>query len=376
MNNQKIHIAYISSEKKISLNSWSGTHAHIIRQIMNIGFTLTIIPAKSTFLPFKRLIRKVTFLLPIKKYIFNFSENLSQKYSNYYTEKIEKIHPDFIISVSAFTEIANLRSKQPVIIIIDAILPQILNYNTQLANLRPKVLTESISTEKKALSNASLIVCSSDWARKSVIETYNIHPTKARTLYFGPNIEPPSKITFTPPTKIKLLFVGVNWKRKGGDIVIDTLKIIEKTNAVELIIIGSKPQHQFKNENITVYKRLNKSIPEEYELIQKIYNESTFLILPTQADCSPIVINEALSFGIPVLTTNVGGIPEIIKNDINGYCFDKTATGNDYSEKILDIVNNKRLERMSFNARKTYDDQCNWNQFGDQLSNFIKERVP
>ncbi len=54
-------------------------------------------------------------------------------------------------------------------------------------------------------------------------------------------------------------------------------------------------------------------------LIDRLFAESHFLLLPSRADCAPVVIAEAGSFGVPVVASDVGGISTAVRNGINGY---------------------------------------------------------
>ena len=68
--------------------------------------------------------------------------------------------------------------------------------------------------------------------------------------------------------------------------------------------------------------------------LHELFARSHFLILPTRADCTPVVIPEACSFGLPVLTSDVGGIPTIVQNGTNGFAFPVDAGAETYCEAI------------------------------------------
>jgi glycosyltransferase involved in cell wall biosynthesis len=56
-------------------------------------------------------------------------------------------------------------------------------------------------------------------------------------------------------------------------------------------------------------------------LLESLLADAHFLVLPTRADCVPVVIAEANSVGLPVVTSNVGGIPTVVRTDVNGAMF-------------------------------------------------------
>ena len=70
------------------------------------------------------------------------------------------------------------------------------------------------------------------------------------------------------------------------------------------------------------------------------------LILPSNYEGLPIVIIEAMSYGKPIVASNVGGISEIVRNGQNGYTVENTIE--DFTTKIQSILNNETLyQKMS-----------------------------
>ena len=56
---------------------------------------------------------------------------------------------------------------------------------------------------------------------------------------------------------------------------------------------------------------------------EKLFREADAFILPSYNEGMPVCILEAMSFGLPILATRVGGIPEIMEHGVNGYLFNK-----------------------------------------------------
>ncbi|MGN6530520.1 MAG: glycosyltransferase, partial [Ginsengibacter sp.] len=83
----------------------------------------------------------------------------------------------------------------------------------------------------------------------------------------------------------------------------------EKYVKTELTIVGcSPPERVSLPDFVHVHGFIDKSKKEGKNLINKLYSENHFFILPTIAECTPVVFSEANSFGLPVITTNTGGI--------------------------------------------------------------------
>lgn len=74
-----------------------------------------------------------------------------------------------------------------------------------------------------------------------------------------------------------------------------------------------------------------------------------------------MVFGEANSFGLPCLTTDVGGIPTLIKNDLNGKTFSLQSGASDYCDYILDLFANfSRYQELALSSFQEYEARLNW----------------
>jgi glycosyltransferase involved in cell wall biosynthesis len=96
-------------------------------------------------------------------------------------------------------------------------------------------------------------------------------------------------------------------------------------------------------------------------VLNKLFAESHFLLLPSKAEAFGLVLCEAGSFGVPSLATNVGGIPTIINDDVNGRLFPKDGGIEAYCNYICDLFSKyqtyKDLALSSFNE---FEARLNW----------------
>lgn len=136
--------------------------------------------------------------------------------------------------------------------------------------------------------------------------------------------------TFQPSKETKaenlLLFAGRICPSKGLHILLKSLEYIK--TPVELVIIGP-PLSDF-SEYYTEILKLSKHMNEKTchkvsflgvqtkEELVRWYQQATIFVCPSLSDVFPLVNIEALSCGTPVIASNVGGIPEVVKNYKNG----------------------------------------------------------
>ena len=140
-------------------------------------------------------------------------------------------------------------------------------------------------------------------------------------------------------TKIKLLYLGVIGERKG---VYDLLEAIwsggeEITKNIQLRIGGNK------EEDI-----LQKMSDED----RQTANMADIFILPSYNEGLPIAILEAMSYGCPIISTTVGGIPAVVKHGVNGYLINP---GNitEIQNAILSFIHNRdKIEKYGRQSLK------------------------
>lgn len=146
-------------------------------------------------------------------------------------------------------------------------------------------------------------------------------------------------------TKLTLLYLSNLFPEKGLNYLIEAINILnEKNYNFNLNIIGSMRDKQSINDIIQNNKSGNISYIGEVYNSEKYnyYLNADIFIHPTTNDSFPLVILDAMQFGLPVISTNEGAIPEIINNGINGIIVEK---GNiqQLADSIELLINNSDL---------------------------------
>lgn len=153
-----------------------------------------------------------------------------------------------------------------------------------------------------------------------------------------------------------VLFSGRPIALKGINILLKAIKIVIKETAnIHFAFAGVEPDRKwirlFENEGIPAdYYSLLGYIP--HDEMPEIYSNSAILVQPSLIENLPFSILEAMSCGLPVIGSNVGGIPEIIDDGIDGLL---VHPGNPemLAKKILFLLNNEsEIKRISRNARE------------------------
>jgi len=145
---------------------------------------------------------------------------------------------------------------------------------------------------------------------------------------------------------INFLFPGPNFLRKGGVNVVDAFERLQKRfDNISLTITGHFPD---TNETIKkIYSRKVSSNPNinmlyvsREKMFKEIYPKADIFVLPTYFDTYGYSIEEAMAFGLPVISTDFFAIPEIVEKDrnallINTKRFDFINKNRDYNTRTI-----------------------------------------
>ena len=144
--------------------------------------------------------------------------------------------------------------------------------------------------------------------------------------------------------EVRLLFVGGDFHRKGGDILLNWFLQQDNSNLKLTMVTKNKVEQHPK---LTIKNNIDFGQSEHIELFK---NHDIF-VLPTRRDAYPVVLGEAACTGLAVLTTkNALGAPEIVNNGVNGYISDSQE---DLLDHLNTLVNNKYLiESMKRKSRE------------------------
>ncbi len=147
-------------------------------------------------------------------------------------------------------------------------------------------------------------------------------------------------------TKTRILFVGALCKNKGVYDLIESVRSLDKNSYildmygnVELDQVRSLVRTYDLTDNIHAYDWVSR------KELDGVYERSDILVLPSYAEGMPMCILEAMGKGLPIIATNVGGIPDTIVDGHNGYII---SPGNisALKDKISLLISDSRLREQ------------------------------
>jgi glycosyltransferase involved in cell wall biosynthesis len=204
---------------------------------------------------------------------------------------------------------------------------------------------------------ATKLVGWSNWAKDSFVRDYGAALSKVDVVHPGVDLA-----RFAPRSGEvrrglpRLLFVGGDFARKGGPLLLEVFREHLQGRA-ELDIVTRDPVPPCSG--VRVHHGLNAGSPK----LLSLYQEADVFVLPTMGDCFSIASMEAMAIGLPVVVTNVGGISDIIEQGRSGYLVARgdARALNQALESLVDDPEKRRamgargreIVESKFNAERT-----------------------
>jgi glycosyltransferase involved in cell wall biosynthesis len=379
-------IAFLTSIDSQDKRSWSGIFYQAAQALQkHCGDVVYIGPSSmsekkqgwgswiKTFLLtwFKRVARRY--------FIYDYHIAVGKKLGMEASQRLRSEQFDIIVAPASLMQVAFLETDIPIIIVEDGTFALLLDYYPQYTRLLPRSIRQMHALTQAGISKASALVYSSWWAAQSAIRDYHANPDNVYVIPMGANLDNPPGREVVQRRKrserCKLLFVGVDWQRKGGTIAFETLVALEEMGIdAELIICGCAPPRHLTHPHMRVVPYRDKNDPQQLSELEQLYLEADFFLLPTRNECYGIVFCEASAYGLPAITTCTGGVPEVVRDGENGFTLPLEARGDAYARVIAAIYQDeKRYAALVKSSRTVYETSLNWDVWGLHMRQIIDD---
>ncbi|MHA2284049.1 MAG: glycosyltransferase family 4 protein, partial [Promethearchaeota archaeon] len=212
--------------------------------------------------------------------------------------------------------------------------------------------------ESVYLKKSVNLITVSEWVKNFISSK---HLKNVRVIYngvdpekFSPHNNHSAEFSFLEKIRKPIvLYIGRLLTLKGIDILIKSIKQVVTKYNVYFLLAGTGNINRWKKQLYGVSKENYGFLGYvDYEKINYLYTKADLFVLPSFTESFPLVILEAMASGVPVIATNVGGIPEIIEDKKDGILI----APNDpavLSDSIIMLINKHGLrKKISKNARE------------------------
>ncbi|MFA7169676.1 MAG: glycosyltransferase family 4 protein [Candidatus Paceibacterota bacterium] len=276
-----------------------------------------------------------------------------------------------------------LKKEKPDIINIHTPVPGVGDIVSFLARKTPQVVTYHTGSMRKGnflldlfigayestalrfmLERSNFLICSSDFVHFGFLKKYI-----SKSITITPGVDADNFIPFPTkkaedPTVLFVAGIGISQRYKGLGTLLKAMKILQKDFPhIRLLVVGDgdmrNDYEKYVQENDLLENVIFKG-KLTGELLRSVYQEAHLFSLPTSNDSYPLVILEAMSSGLPVVSTRVGGIPQMVEEGKEGFLIEPNNP-TELARKISELINNPKLAlNFSVRARRKALNEFSW----------------
>ncbi len=177
--------------------------------------------------------------------------------------------------------------------------------------------------ELSVYRDAAGIFTLSERLRRSFIEDLELSPAQVHAMLAGPNLDVTRIPTTFPRDAVDhaptILFVGRQFHRKGGDVLMEAFRRVRERIPDARLLIAGPSSLVVREPGITVLGDLNKNDQAGWAALVDAYGSADVFCLPTRFEPFGIAFIEAMYFGLPCVGTNAWAVPEMIADGETGF---------------------------------------------------------
>jgi glycosyltransferase involved in cell wall biosynthesis len=365
-----LRVAYVCYYDPMDITKWSGTGYHMHKALAEAGVDVTLIgPLRNQHNP----INIARYLWNKKVRKLNDHPHRDPGFLRHYARQVEArlrtLDVDLVVGPGGLP-LCYLETDLPIVVWTDCTFASLLNYYEAFKNMSARSVRDGHAADQALFDRCARAMFSCEWAADSAVNDYGYDPARCDIVSLGANV-PVEKdeqairrtVRSRSRDELRLLFLGVQWVRKGGDTALAVGEELHRRGLpVRMDLVGAAPPEGRDVPSwATVHGFIRKSTEEGMRRISGMLASSHFMVLPTKADCTPIVFNEASSAALPVMTTRTGGVPSVVHEGVNGHLFDLGAPASAWADRIEGLWHDQTAyEELSIAAWRDFHERLNW----------------
>ena len=243
--------------------------------------------------------------------------------------------------------------------------------NNTLCENRNFICNEYVNIQRRLLDdNVDLLISPSQFMIDKFHDNNFFNNVRCVKIPLG--VEYSSNKTIKDYETIDITYIGTLGKHKGVHTLITAFKDMDNEN-IKLHIIGKGyDEDEFKQLAMDDDRIVFHGFVDNKDIL-KFYEQTNVFVIPSICyDNSPLVIYESFSTGTPVIGSNIGGIPELVMEDYNGFLFESNNPES-LKKKLVKVIKNKELlKKLEDNAFNSLPDNSMETMIDQIISEYTK----
>ena len=363
-----MHVAFVSPFDATDGRSWSGIPLRMHRALaahverVSVVSPLSLGPTVS-----RATLRAVGARLRGQPHYRHHTEAAAEAMAAQAAAAIARLRPDVVLSPSSLP-LARLKTNVPLAFWTDLTFESALYFYDGYAALPEGAIAEGLRLDAEAIRRSHAFYAS-DFAARSAVGYSGADPDRVRVVPFGANLDAvPTEadvhaaIDARATDACHLLFIGVEWYRKGGDVAVQVADALNAAGVpTTLTVVGCAPVLDRPRPYVYARGFLSKATAEGRVELERLLATSHLLVMPVRAEAFGCVFCEASAYGMPSVATTSGGSGSAVTDGENGLLFGPRPSAAEIAERVAALVRNRAAYRaLARSARATFDARLSW----------------
>jgi glycosyltransferase involved in cell wall biosynthesis len=247
------------------------------------------------------------------------------------------------------------------------------------AGVSKKRIDATLRYEREVKARLDLVFTMSEYLRRSFINNYGISAEKVVSIGAGINLDRLPEIDTEKDYSVgNVLFIGVDFERKGGNEVLKAFQVMRETiPRATLHVVGPKniPSGLVGIPGVIWHGFLRKTDELELTKLRELFRNAVLFVMPSRYEPFGIAPLEAMSYGIPCIVSNAWALPEIVPDK---KCGRLVEPGNweELAATLTELLANPvLLSRYGAAARMHVEGKYTWPKVVDKLEQNISQKI-
>ena len=271
--------------------------------------------------------------------------------------------------------------------------PHTTSFHT-MAEMKRRGRPEETEVEQRDVSE-SAIACAADsivvWTndeKDAIVDYCDIDPAKVSVIppgvdlsRFRPMSQSQSREFLGYGEEKNILFVGRLEPLKGLDVLFRAVAALEDLGNITLNVVGGDENSEEKTRLQTLASRMK--LTQNIRFIGSVsqdelplhYNAADVCVLPSHYESFGLAALEAAACGRPVVASEVGGLPSIVRNGSTGFLVEPKHSDS-MAERLCELLGDDMLRSRMGSAARTHAETLGWDRSADALLDRYREMVP
>ncbi|HEX6287612.1 MAG TPA: glycosyltransferase family 4 protein [Herpetosiphonaceae bacterium] len=275
---------------------------------------------------------------------------------------------DLIVQLHTLFSPGDLTKRRPYVLHTDNTYQLSERYYADWAPLRGRQRDEWIAMERATYRQAAFLFPRSEWLRRSMIDDYGCEPERVIRVGGGANFVRSSLDGKAYDAPVAL-FVGYDFKRKGGHVLLQAWEQVHRQlPEAQLWIVGPERLRARLPGGVRCLGRI-----DDRAALRAVYAQASVFTLPALFEPWGHVITEAMGEGLPCVVSDRCALPEIVAHGVTGLVTpaeDPAAL----AAALIDLLGNpRRAERFGRQAHATIAQGNTWDDVIARMAPYIEQ---